>query len=149
MSFFSFLNSSPAPSKPPLTEKEVDDAVKHLLTQNIPNPTNQQIAEILERTVEEVTAIRPIGVKPHSRYDDYDETVQKATSSQFSRYDAQKMKEMREADNTRADNTRTKLYNTLIQRGELFSKKLGGRRTNKNKKKHKKKHKKLSRRGRK
>lgn len=144
MSFFSFFKSETpaARSKPPLTEKEVDDAVKHFLTtQNIPNPTNQQIAEILERTVEEVTAIRPIGAKLHSRYDDddYSKTFQKATS-QFSTYDEQKMREMGEA------NPRTKLYNTLKQRGELFGKKLGGRRTNKNKKKHKKKHKKLSRR---
>jgi hypothetical protein len=43
-----------APSKPPLTQQEIDDIVKDFLIEGRPSPTNQQIAEKLGRTIQEV-----------------------------------------------------------------------------------------------
>jgi hypothetical protein len=58
-----------APSKPPLTQQEVDDIVKDFLIEGRPSPTNQQIAEKLGRTIEEVNVLRPPGPYLHTRYD--------------------------------------------------------------------------------
>jgi hypothetical protein len=145
--FFKGETPAAAPLRPPLEKQEVYNIVQDFLTEGIPNPTNQQIADKLGRNVEEVTKFRPIGEKLHRYYDDdYGKTVQESLSSRaISPETVERMqatvKRMQETDPIRA-----KYLNALVLNNRL---QLGGRRTNKNKKKHKKKHKKLSRRGRK
>jgi ABC-type Zn uptake system ZnuABC Zn-binding protein ZnuA len=140
MAFFRGLFSkdetpAAAPLRRPLEEKEVDDVVQVFLTEGIPNPTNQQIADKLGRNVEEVTNFRPIGKKLPTYYDDdYGKTGQESLSSRA--ISPENVKRMQETDPIRA-----KYLSTLVKEKKL---KLGGRRTNKNKKKHKK----LSRRRR-
>jgi hypothetical protein len=58
-----------APSKPDLTQQEIDDIVKDFLIKGRPRPTNQQIAEKLGRTIEEVNNLRPPRPYLHKYYD--------------------------------------------------------------------------------
>jgi hypothetical protein len=75
MAFFRNLfkeRSAAAPSRPNLKENEVYDIVQDFFIKDR-NPTNQQIADILERTIEEVNVIRPPGPYVHTRYDGEDD----------------------------------------------------------------------------
>ena len=57
-------SETPVPLKPPspLTEKVINDTVSDLITNGTSNPSNQEIAEKLGRTTDEVTAFRQ-GIK--------------------------------------------------------------------------------------
>jgi len=149
MSLFSFFSKgetpAAAPLRQPLEEKEVDVIVQDFRTKGLLSPTNKQIADILGRTVKEVTNFRPIGEKPHSHYDDdYGKMVQKSLSSgAISPETVERMQET--AKRMKATGPiRAKYFNALVLNNRL---QLGGRSktiSNKNKKKHKK----LSRRRR-
>jgi hypothetical protein len=53
-----------------LTKKEVDDAVNDFLKDGNPNPSNQQIAEKLGRTIKDVNSVRRyVPSLLHTRYD--------------------------------------------------------------------------------
>lgn len=81
--------------KPPLTKKEVDDAVNDFLKDGNPNPSNQEIAEKLGRTIKEVNVFRRyVPSVLHTKYDsdssgsDSDsgeEIIGKSTSTQGGR----------------------------------------------------------------
>ena len=61
MDFLKGLFGSGTPSSSSvqdLTKKEVDDAVNDFLKDGNPNPSNQQIAEKLGRTIENVNLLR-------------------------------------------------------------------------------------------
>jgi hypothetical protein len=56
-----------------LTDKEVFDTERnHFLIKGLPSPSNQEIAEILGRKIEEVNVFRPPGPPLHKYYDDDD-----------------------------------------------------------------------------
>lgn len=62
------------PSKPPLTSDEVFNTERnHFLIKGLPSPSNQQIANILGRTIEEVNFFRPPRPPLHTRYDGDDD----------------------------------------------------------------------------
>jgi len=123
---------TPVSSVPPLTEKEVYDTVDNLRIHGVVNPSNQQIADILGRKIEDVTTFRPIGAKLHKYYEDDYKTGQEIPppSRAISLESSKKMEITRENDPTRA-----KYFNALLLNNRL---QLAGRRTNKNKKKYKK-----------
>jgi hypothetical protein len=67
-------DETPVPSKPPLTEEEVFNTERnHFLIKGLQNPSNQQIAEILGRTIEEVNVFRPPGPSLPTYYDGDDD----------------------------------------------------------------------------
>jgi hypothetical protein len=77
--------------KPPLTKKEVDDAVNDFLKDGNPNPSNKEIAEKLGRTIVEVNVFRRyVPSVFHTYYDsdsdsDGEEMIGKSTSTQGGR----------------------------------------------------------------
>jgi hypothetical protein len=75
--------------KPPLTKKEVDDAVNDFLKDGNPNPSNKEIAEKLGRTIVEVNDFRRyVPSVLHTYYDsdsDGEEMIGKSTSTQGGR----------------------------------------------------------------
>jgi DNA-directed RNA polymerase specialized sigma subunit len=81
MSFFEglglgrlFGSGTPSSSSvQPLTQKDVDEAVNDFIKEYNPNPTNQQIADKLGRSVEEVNVFRnpPPHSYLHNRYNDH------------------------------------------------------------------------------
>lgn len=66
-------SETPVPSKPPLTEEEVFNIVDDYRIRDLPSPTNQQIAVILGRNIEEVNVIRPPGPSLPTYYDGDDD----------------------------------------------------------------------------
>lgn len=88
MSFFEglgrlFGSGTPSSSSvQPLTQKDVDEAVKDFIKEYKPNPSNQEIADKLKRPVEEVKVFRPPGPYLHNRYNDsnYDRSEVSTTS---------------------------------------------------------------------
>jgi hypothetical protein len=85
MSFFEglFGKARPTSSSVKLTKKEVDDAVNDFLIDGNPNPSNQQIAEKLGRTILEVNVFRRyVPSVLHTRYDSDsdDEDIGKSTT---------------------------------------------------------------------
>lgn len=123
-------DETPVPSKPSLTADEVYDVVRnHFLIKGLPSPSNQQIADILGRTIEEVNVFRPPGPYLHTRYDD---------------------KPGDESSPIHDDSERMKILAPLIgTEGKSTPSTQGGRKNHKTiSNKNKKKHKKLSRRRR-
>jgi hypothetical protein len=134
--FFKGETPAAAPLRPPLEEQEVYNIVQDFLTEGIPNPTNQQIADKLGRNVEEVTKFRPIGEKlPRYYDDDYGKTVQESLSSRAISPETVERMQATVKRMQKTDPIRAKYLNALVLNNRL---QLGGRRTNKNKKKHKK-----------
>jgi hypothetical protein len=154
-----------APSKPDLTQQEIDDIVKDFLIKSRPRPTNQQIAEKLGRNIEEVNNLRPPRPYLHKDYDSdgdddhkplyYNDPERQQIIDDFLKETSGKAKglgtdtifkarnaydNVRQGENT----TRQQKINTGLPRDQKSDLRFvkpttyGGRRTNKNKKKHKK-----------
>jgi len=84
MSFFEglgrlFGSGTPSSSSvQPLTQKDVDEAVNDFIKEYNPNPTNQQIADKLKRSVKEVNVFRRyVPSVLHTRYNDRSSKVSK------------------------------------------------------------------------
>ena len=54
----------------PLTKKDVDEALNDFIKEYNPNPTNQEIADKLKISVEDMNVFRPPGPYLHTRYND-------------------------------------------------------------------------------